>query len=277
MNMLHKAFAAALGAGVLLVGAGLAPIEREGDAEHQAALKEIETQPFDAAHFERLDSWTHDRPLDASIIDSKVVLLAVVSVNDPQSLLTFTTLKRYERDRGDDGLIVLAVHPESGWESVAEKVSAGRIDVQLARDVGGEFARAVRADGYPDLFLIDRAGQLRYADIENRSLKEAVNQLLGESPEEAIANARNQAQGIEPGGSEQDPEQSGASQDRAGVGGEDAETAPGVLTMPETEVPASEYAATEWPEPNPRDIFAKNFQGRRLPAPFRRGRRTVPC
>ena len=186
-------------AGVALgMGSLLAPgVEREGSPEHVSAMIELETKPFDTTLFDNLSDWTHAKAFNASSIENKVVLIGLVDSASPQSLLTLSTLARYERQNGDDGLVVLAVHPELGWDAMLEKVNDGRVKVQAAKDPGNAFAKALGSDDAPDLYLIDRAGQLRYADLESRSLKRAVGQLLRETPEDAVANAKLQAEGVE--------------------------------------------------------------------------------
>ncbi len=232
-------------AGVALgMGGLLAPgIEREGSAEHVSAMMERETKPFDTELFSVLGAWTHAAPLDASSIENKVVLIGLVDSASPQSMLTLSTLARYERQNEDDGLVVLAVHPELGWETMAEKINDGRVKVQAAMDPGNAFAKALGSDDAPDLYLIDRAGQLRYADFESRSLKRAVGQLLRETSDEAVANAKLQAEGIE-------------------VAAEGAKTE--TTTMPQ--VTSEDYANANWPEHNKSKLSALDFQGKPLPA-----------
>ncbi len=238
--------AALLGAGTLLsvgmnsteMGPGIA---REGDSAHQEALREIETKPFAIELFDGLDGWTLGQALTSEAIKGKVVLIGVVA-DDPQSMMAFSSLARHQRKNADKGLVVLAIHPETGWGTLNEKVNAGRINVQVARDVGGAFAAGVLADNYPDFFLIDRAGQLRYADIANKSLKAAIGQLLRESVEDALANAKLQAQGIEVAIEEPKPQKK--------------------------EILPAKYTRADWPEKNTGRLNAKNVQGKQLPVPL---------
>ena len=215
-------------------------VEREGDPAHREALLEIETQPFASELFDGLDKWTHDEVVNAEAIEGKVVLVGFVSAGNSQSMVSLASLSRYHRKYADKGLVVLAVHPELGWDAFDEKVAGGRVKVPSARDAGGLFAQGLMADGYPDLYLVDRAGQLRYADFENRSLKGAVAQLLKETPEEAIANAVMQSEGIEI-----------------------AEEATSVK-----EIPTAAYANADWPGQNSGKLTALNYQGKQLPVPL---------
>lgn len=231
--------------GALGMGALMGPrIDREGDAQRQSVIHEMETKAFDASLFDGLGDWTHGRVLDASSIEGKVVLLGLVDSGNPQSLLALSTMARYERQNAERGLEVLAVHPELGWDEISEKVSEGRVRVQVAKDPGNAFARAVKSDDAPDFYLIDRAGQLRYADIESRSLARAVGQLLRETPEEAVENARLQAEGIE-------------------LAAEEAEQE---ATQPEErKLTSADYAQADWPTHNS-NFEANDFQGKPLPA-----------
>lgn len=244
-TLAHKAttniLAGLIGAGAFLAtGLGMGPgVQREGDSAHIEALSAIETLPFSMDLFAGLDGWTLGQVLDSESIKDKVVLIGVVAIDDPQSMMTLSSLARYQRQNADKGLIVLAVHPENGWDAINEKVNAGRVKVQVARDVGGAFETGVLADAYPDLYLIDRAGQLRYADIENKSLKAAVSQLLRETSDDAIANAQDQANGIE------------------------------VAIVEEVKaaksIPRAKYTNAEWPAQNRNKLSAKNYQGQQLP------------
>ncbi|PCI08525.1 hypothetical protein COB72_08150 [bacterium] len=234
-----------VGCGALLaagLGMGLnngPGILREGNAAHVEALRAIETQAFDLNLFAGLDGWTLGQALDSEAIKGKVVLIGVVASDNPQSTMALSGLARLERKNADKGLIVLAVHPENGWDVINEQVNSGRVKVQVARDVNGSFVEGVHADNYPDLFLIDRAGQLRYADIENKSLKTAVSQLLSETVEVAISNAQDQANGIE--------------------------VVYEVAAKKAKGIPTAKYSNADWPMKNTGKLNAKNYQGKQLP------------
>jgi len=52
----------------------------------------------------------------------------------------------------------------------------------LAVDQRGRTVEEYRVDSYPDYYLIDRAGILRYADIADSDLERAVMKLIEEGP-----------------------------------------------------------------------------------------------
>ena len=241
-----------VGAGALL-GAGMGAfeanaikkgprIEREGDATHRELMLAMETQPFDVELFNGLDSWTLGKVLDSETIKDQVVLIAMVSVDDPKSMMMMSSLARLQRQNEDKGLVTLAVHPENQWDTLQEKVNDGRVKVQVAQDMGGHFATALSVDDYPDVYLIDRAGQLRYADITKKSLPVAIKGLLNETPEEAVANAQLQAQGEEVLAEAKEPEK--------------------------RQLTSEDYANVSWPAVNSGTIKGKNVQGKGLPVPL---------
>ncbi len=228
------------------MGALLAPvIQREGSATHVAQMRAMECQPFDASLFDGLDNWTLGDELNASSIEGNVVLIALVDASNPKTWLTMSTLARYERQNADDGLVVLAVHSDLGWDAIQEKVDEGRVKVQVAQDPSNAFANALGSDDAPDLYLIDRAGQLRYADLESKSLKRAVGQLLSESPQDAITNAKLQAEGKEVVASTETNSDAPAGK---------------------VDIPPAAYRSANWPAHNTGRLSANDFQGRELPA-----------
>jgi cytochrome c biogenesis protein CcmG, thiol:disulfide interchange protein DsbE len=227
-----------LGASILFAGAGLGPtIGREGDGEHRKAISEIEFLPFDTELLGGLDGWTLGQPLDAQAIEGKVVLIGFVSADEPKSMTILSTLARYQRQNADKGLIVLAVHPDSGWDAMSKKVEGGRVKVQVVRDVGGVLAEGLGVDDAPDVYMIDRAGQLRYGDLDLRSLRSAVVGLVREDADKAIVNAAGERALAE--------------------------------SIPEVEPPRvvgpEDYAKAAWPSYNRGTLKAKDYQGKALP------------
>ena len=222
----------------LLPMLAMAPIKREATANRDA-LTELETKPFDPAAIAALADWSAPGTLDAQNIKGKVVLIAVVS-SDPQSIMTVSKLARMMRDYQDKGLIVAAIHQDAGFEQINQKIIAGKVTIPVARDAGGVFATAMLADDFPDLYLIDRAGNLRFADFNKRALKDAIKLLTDETPETAASNAALQAQGLEPVLSEHAKEEQSKAKSK------------------------KRFSSASWPEKNTGNIYAmKDSQGSR--------------
>jgi len=86
---------------------------------------------------------------------------------------------------GDQGLKVIAVHDSRGFEDAAKTLEQRKITIPVALDADGKFREALKVDQDPDFYLIDRAGRLRYADIDTRSVPAAVEEVVGESRDAA--------------------------------------------------------------------------------------------
>ncbi|MFK7759734.1 MAG: redoxin domain-containing protein [Phycisphaerales bacterium] len=214
-------------------------IKREVSAQRDA-LDAMETKSVDTAAFASLTDWTHPGTLSDANIDGKVVIVAMISTGEPKSYMTLSKLTRMQRDFGENEVVVAAIHPDAGWDAMQAKLAEGRITVPVARDQDGVFAAAMHTDDFPDIYVIDRAGQVRFADVDERSLKAAVKQLTSESTETAITNAELQSQGLDPV--------------------EATAVAAGIDKL--------EYDNAPWPNHNGGRLTAINYQGQPLPVPM---------
>lgn len=235
---------------------------REGAGEHRAAMDAAELTPFDAGLFSSLTDWRNG---EAPALDGGVLAIVFWSNDDPASVRAVVpTLKRLEMSYGGEGLTTLAVHRGDDWEGALERIESGLIGTPTARDAEGAFAAALGADDVPDVFVIDRAGQMRFADIDQRQLPTAVRGLIGETREEAqSAGERRAAASAE--------SEARAEKEAAKTAERDTRRAAELEKLP-PKPDASAYAAAAWPEHNapedPKDLYARNAQGKPLPVPF---------
>ncbi len=240
---LNSLFVSITACATLLPLLAMAPIKREATDSRQA-LTELETKPFDSSIAAALTDWSHPGTLDPENTKGKVVVLAVVSAADPQSIMALSKLTRMHRDFKDQGIVVAAIHPDAGFDLMHEKIAAGKVTIPVARDAGGTFATAMHTDNYPDYYLIDRAGNLRFADLDKRAIKDAIKLLTSETPESATTNAALQAQGLDPAKPEQDAKEKEASKSK-------------------------KYGGASWPKHNKGTLYAnRNSQGMKLPIPL---------
>lgn len=84
--------------------------------------------------------------------------------------------ERYE----DQGLVLIGVHTTRGGENMADYVADSGIDYPVAIDIDSQTTSAFAVDSYPDYYLIDRAGNLRVADLANGDLERVLEVLLAE-------------------------------------------------------------------------------------------------
>lgn len=59
-------------------------------------------------------------------------------------------------------------------------VKEAKVAFPVAVDTDGKTVGAYAVDSYPDYYVIDRAGNVRFADLANKELERAVKTLLAE-------------------------------------------------------------------------------------------------
>ncbi|GIV03258.1 MAG: hypothetical protein KatS3mg015_2088 [Fimbriimonadales bacterium] len=82
----------------------------------------------------------------------------------------------------DQGLVLLAVHSDPDVAKMKAVVQELKIDYPVAQDGERKTMKAYHGDSFPDYYLIDRSGKVRFADLANADLDKAVEALLKESP-----------------------------------------------------------------------------------------------
>ncbi|MDX2131928.1 MAG: hypothetical protein SFY69_07750 [Planctomycetota bacterium] len=162
-------------------------IIREGEGPRRAELNTRELKAFDFAAFASLKDWTNGAALTAGDAAGKPVLILTWTDYVPQSKRGLVIARRMAEQHAAKGLIVVCVHAPSGWDKVAKGAAPEGSTFLLAHDADGGFRRALSSDVDPDFYVIDRAGQLRYADIATESVEAACAAVVAESREDAAA------------------------------------------------------------------------------------------
>ena len=80
----------------------------------------------------------------------------------------------------DDGLVLIGVHSKKGGSQAHEYAKAKGIDYPICVDSSGSTVGAYGVNSYPDYYVIDRNGVLRYADLANSHVDAVVAKLLAE-------------------------------------------------------------------------------------------------
>ena len=91
-------------------------------------------------------------------------------------------VKELQATYADDGLVVVGVHTQNAKEKVDGFVEEQEISYAVAVDAAGarSTVAAMNVDSFPDYYLIDREGNLRYADLSNGEVDAAIEHLLAE-------------------------------------------------------------------------------------------------
>lgn len=163
--------------------AALAEPVRDGSGDQRVSLNKLELKPFTHDVWSKLSDWQNGE-LAEGLTKDKVVLILAYNDFSPAPRKAMALAKKLAAAHGSQGLIVVAAHGERGWAD-AEKPKVEDGSLHLAHDAKGEFRKALFAQSDPDWYLVDRAGQMRYAGISTESVEAATKQLIAEDAAKA--------------------------------------------------------------------------------------------
>ncbi len=123
-----------------------------------------------------------DQEITLESLKGKVVLLDFWGTWCGPCRAAMPHLKELYEKHKDGGLVVIGVHTTSGGEKMAEFVKEQEIPWAVAIDKDKKTVNAFAVDSFPDYYLIDRAGKLRVADLQNKEVDRVVEILLNEKP-----------------------------------------------------------------------------------------------
>ena len=158
----------------------------EGTASSRQRLAAIEGRDAPALD---VSSWMNSRGMTLEALRGEVVLLDFWGQWCPPCRALTPTMRRLWKDYHDRGLWVIGVHTNNDRSDELKGrryVNEHGIEYPIAFDKPGNPTARSRylVDGYPDLFLIDHRGVLRYADLDNsapiRQLESVIEALLAE-------------------------------------------------------------------------------------------------
>ncbi|MEM8758553.1 MAG: TlpA disulfide reductase family protein [Planctomycetota bacterium] len=169
---------------VLAPAAAGQTIVNEGSGDRRDALDAMIFQPAPTAELLAASDWIGEKPSAASL-SGKPVLVLTWAEWYRQSHAVAMLGQRLADEHASDGLVVIGVHDGEGWEEAKRFASQRRLSYPIVRDEGGAIREAMRVDQDPDIYVIDRAGNLRFADIATDSARAAVSAVVGEALDEA--------------------------------------------------------------------------------------------
>lgn len=165
-------------------------VVREGSGERRAKLDAMELHPLPPSAWDSLSDWAGGKGPSAADTNGKVVLICTYSDWYQPAQRAWAMARKLSAQHGKNGLVVVGAFQSQGWDAKreAEGLKFAEKDAPLilaGHDSKGEFRKAIMSDQDPDFYVIDRSGQVRFADIATESVEEAVKTCVGETMEVA--------------------------------------------------------------------------------------------
>ncbi|GMW02124.1 MAG: hypothetical protein AMXMBFR84_32600 [Candidatus Hydrogenedentota bacterium] len=182
------ALAVGLGGG-LVSSAPEFVLERDDDAERNKALDAMQGKPAPELV---VGEWLSGEATTLADLKGSVVMIDFWGVWCGPCRALVPHVKELQAKHADRGLVVIGVHTTHSTEKAAAFIQEQGITYRVPVDKDKQTVTAYHVNGYPDIYLIDHEGILRYADLSNGSTENidaAVESLLKER-EEALAKAK---------------------------------------------------------------------------------------
>lgn len=160
--------------------------QREGNEDARARKDPLENKaPPELA----VSDWMNTPDKEPKLADFKgnVVLIDFWGTWCGPCRRAIPHLKELLETHKDRGLVILGVHTTNGGEKMAAYVEEEKIPWPVAIDEDKQTVTAFAVDSYPDYYLIDRSGKLRFADLANSEVDRAVESLLEEKAESSAS------------------------------------------------------------------------------------------
>lgn len=155
----------------------------EGDKEKRARLKRLE-EKADQPPALSVENWHNSEALKLADLKGKVVVLDFWATWSSPSERAVPKHNELINKYRKDGLVIIGICSTLGGEAIKKAVEDNDINYPVCIDIENRTNTAYAPNGYPDYYIIDRAGKLRIADCANSTLEAAVKALLSEKPEE---------------------------------------------------------------------------------------------
>jgi thiol-disulfide isomerase/thioredoxin len=162
-----------------------ANIVRDGTGATRSAYDALELKPFPADAWGKLSDFKGGAAPTPNDLAGKPVLIACFASWHEPSRRAWRNATRLSQQHAKDGLIVIGAHHPEGWAEAEAPQPAEGARVLVAHDAKGEFRKALRSSGEPSFFVIDRAGQLRFAGVATSAIADAVRLVSAESAQDA--------------------------------------------------------------------------------------------
>lgn len=151
---------------------------RKGEIDTRPAKDKLEDKAAPPLH---IGSWFNQNRSEFELADfgGKVVIVFFWNAADTKSIEKIPILKKLQEEQGD-ALAVVAIHPTEGADAAEMYSSPLLMPWPVGIDEADKTKGAWAVDSYPNFYLVDRGGKVRFADVYPEQLEEAVKMLVGE-------------------------------------------------------------------------------------------------
>lgn len=168
-------------AGVALIGASLEDgFKRERGGKNDEAKSALEGN----APPKLAGTWINTKSggLDWGALKGKVVVLDFWAHWCGPCKAAVPHVKEMLSKYSAQGLVIVGVHSDPNEAKMKDVVKELGMNWPNLFDGTKSVMKAYGADSYPDYYIVDRKGVLRFADIANSEVERAVQMLLDEKP-----------------------------------------------------------------------------------------------
>lgn len=148
------------------------------DSKNRDAISSMHGKPAPALS---LKNWQNSKPLTLGDLKGKIVVLDFWATWCGPCLAAVPHTNELQKKYADQGVVFIAVCSPNGGEKMEQTVKDREIKYATALDTGeGDTFAAFKANSYPDYYVIDRKGNLRWGDVKNSDVEKAIKLLIAE-------------------------------------------------------------------------------------------------